>query len=163
MKNHNENCWRTQAAVADIRRVVYDLRPPSLDELGLLSALHEVAAQLEAQEPSGLHIHIATPDDLPPLPAAIEVATYRIAQEALTNVIKHARARACHLRLTVDEPAGMLLLEVQDDGQGIPPDHRMGVGLLSMRERATELGGSLAVEQAATGGTLVRARLPLKS
>ncbi len=118
---------------------------------------------MEAQEPSGLHIHIATPGDLPPLPAAIEVATYRIAQEALTNVIKHAQARACHLRLAVDEPVGMLLLEVQDDGQGIAPDHRMGVGLLSMRERAMELGGTLAVEQGATGGTVVRARLPLKS
>lgn len=154
---------RTQAAVADIRRVVYDLRPPSLDELGILSALREAAAQVEAQEPSGVHIHIDTPDDLPQLPAAIEVATYRIAQEALTNVIKHAHARACHLRLAVDEPAGMLLLEVQDDGQGIAPDHRMGVGLLSMRERATELGGTLSVEQVATGGTCVRARLPLKS
>ena len=154
---------QTQAAVADIRRVVYDLRPPSLDELGLLSALREGAAQLDAQEPGGIHIHIDTPASLPPLPAAIEVATYRIAQEALTNVITHARARVCTLRLAVDEPAGMLLLEVQDDGHGIAPDHRTGVGLLSMRERTTELGGTLTIEQVATGGTRVRALLPLKS
>ena len=154
---------RTQAAVVDIRRVVYDLRPPSLDELGLLSALREGAAQLDAQEPGGIHIHIDTPDSLPPLPAAIEVATYRIAQEALTNVITHAHARVCTLRLAVDEPASMLLLEVQDDGHGIAPDHRIGVGLVSMRERTTELGGTLTIEQVATGGTRVRALLPLKS
>ena len=154
---------RTQAAVADIRRVVYDLRPPSLDELGLLSALREGAAQLKTQGPDGIHIHIDTPDELPPLPAAIEVATYRIVQEALTNVIKHSQAHVCQLRLAVNEPAHMLLLEVQDDGQGIAPDHRIGVGLVSMRERVMELGGTLTIEQATTGGTLVRAWLPLQS
>ena len=142
---------------------MHGLRPPSLDALGLLSALLEGAAQLDAHEGGGMHIQIDTPDDLPPLPAAIEVAIYRIAQEALTNVVKHAQARTCHLRLAADEPAGMLLLEVQDDGQGIVPDHRVGVGLRSMRERTLELGGTLTIEQGAAGGTRVRALLPLKS
>src|ERR687886_511712 len=153
---------RTQAAVADIRRVVYDLRPPALDELGLLSALHESAAQHQGQEPGGVQIRIEAPEHVPPLPAAVEVAAYRIANEALTNVVKHAAARTCALRLSVDAPAGTLRIEVQDDGRGIPPEHRRGVGLISMRERAAELGGMLTVEAVRAGGTLVRARLPLE-
>jgi len=154
---------RTQETVADIRRVVYDLRPPSLDELGLLSTLRESAAQYQTQVPSGVQIYVDAPEQLAPLPAAVEVAVYRVAQEALTNVIKHAQAHTCWLRLTLDAPAGVLCLEVQDDGQGIAPAHRMGVGLRSMRERATELGGTLTVESRVAGGTQVRARLPLKS
>jgi signal transduction histidine kinase len=154
---------RTQATVADIRRVVYDLRPPSLDELGLLSALRESAAQYQAQGLSDVQIHVDAPEQLAPLPAAVEVAVYRVAQEALTNVLKHAQAHTCWLRLGVDATAGVLCLEVQDDGQGIAPAHRVGVGLRSMRERAMELGGILTVESGAAGGTQVRARLPLKS
>ncbi len=154
---------RTQATVADIRRVVYDLRPPSLDELGLLSALRESAPQYQAQGAGDVQIHVDAPERLAPLPAAVEVAVYRVAQEALTNVIKHAHAQTCWLRLTVDAAAGVLCLEVQDDGQGIAPARRMGVGLRSMRERATELGGTLTVEPGAAGGTRVRALLPLKS
>jgi signal transduction histidine kinase len=154
---------RTQATVADIRRVVYDLRPPSLDELGLLSALRESAAQYQAQGAGGAQFHIDAPEHLAPLPAAVEVAVYRIAQEALTNVMRHAQAHNCWLRLAVDGPAGVLCLEVQDDGPGIAPTHRTGVGLRSMRERATELGGTLTVAPGATGGTQVRAVLPLKS
>jgi signal transduction histidine kinase len=154
---------RTQATVADIRRVVYDLRPPSLDELGLLSALRESAAQYQAQGLSDMQIHVDAPEQLAPLPAAVEVAVYRVAQEALTNVLKHAQAHTCWLRLAVDAAAGVLCLEVQDDGQGIAPAHRVGVGLRSMRERAVELGGTLTVESGAAGGTQVRARLPLKS
>jgi signal transduction histidine kinase len=154
---------RTQAAVADIRRVVYDLRPPALDELGLVSALHESVAQYQGQRPAGVQIRIEAPAHLPPLPAAVEVAVYRIAQEALTNVVKHAQARTCVLRLSMDDPAGTLGLEVQDDGRGLGPEHRLGVGLRSMRERAVELGGTLAVEPVDGRGTLVRARLPLKA
>ena len=98
------------------------------------------------------------------LSAAVEVAAYRIAQEALTNVSRHAGARACAIWLAVDEDA--LRLEVRDDGRGIPdaredPSVRAGVGLTSMRERAAELGGSLVVGSPPGGGTLVRASLPL--
>jgi two-component system NarL family sensor kinase len=102
-----------------------------------------------------------TPEDLPSLPAAVEVACYRIAQEALTNVARHAQAKACRVRLSVDRAGGVLDLEVIDDGVGMPEDHRAGVGLSSMRERAEELGGTCDVGPAHTGGTRVLARLPL--
>lgn len=153
---------RTQAAVADIRRVVYALRPPALDELGLLSALREVATLYSTPGASDLLVHVDAPDQLPPLAAAVEVAAYRIAHEALTNVVKHAQAHTCSLRLTIDEQAGVLCIEVQDDGQGVTPGHAIGVGLHSMRERAAELGGTLIVEPVAAGGTLLSARLPLR-
>jgi signal transduction histidine kinase len=151
---------RTQTAVADIRRLVYALRPPALDELGLLSALREQALQYSQQGQSPLLITCQAPESLPPLPAAVEVAVYRIAQEALTNVVRHARADQCHLRLVLDTEAGILSLEIQDNGCGLPPAHHRGVGLTSMRERAEELGGTWAIESAATGGTRILVRFP---
>jgi signal transduction histidine kinase len=147
---------RTQATVADIRRLVYALRPPTLDELGLLAALRELTLQSSEQ----VSIHLDAPNCLPELPAAVEVALYRIAQEALTNVVRHAHARHCDLRLTLDEPAGLLTLSIQDDGCGLPPSRNVGVGLVSMRERAEELGGTWTIQQVPTGGTCVLARLP---
>ncbi|MDQ3793410.1 MAG: sensor histidine kinase, partial [Actinomycetota bacterium] len=151
-----------QDAVTDIRRLVYGLRPPALDDLGLLGALRESAAQYGAK---GLRISLEAPESLPPLSAAVEVAAYRIAQEALTNVARHAGARTCTVSLAI-EKTGVLCIEVRDDGRGIPDPQahsavRAGVGLTSMRERATELGGSLVVEPLPEGGTRVRARLPL--
>jgi signal transduction histidine kinase len=150
---------RTQAAVADIRRLVYALRPPTLDEFGLVAALREGAAQHGLPEENTISITVDAPEHLPPLPAAVEVAAYRIAQEALTNVVRHAAARSCVLRLTLDEPRGLLWLEIQDDGCGLPTMRRSGVGLQSMRERAEELGGSCEIESVPGGGTRVRARL----
>jgi signal transduction histidine kinase len=151
-----------QDAVTDIRRLVYGLRPPALDDLGLLGALRESAAQYSAK---GLSVSVEAPTKLPPLSAAVEVAAYRIAQEALTNVVRHAGASTCTVHLGL-EGAGALSLEVRDDGRGIPDPQenssvRAGVGLTSMRERADELGGSLLVEPLPEGGTLVCARLPL--
>jgi signal transduction histidine kinase len=143
-----------QAATAEIRRVVYALRPPALDELGLASALQEQAAQYSQ---GGLLVTVSVPECLPPLPAAVEVAAYRIAQEALTNVLRHARARLCTVCLALDDG---LWLEITDDGQGLNGG-RPGVGLASMRERAEELGGACAITQGDRGGTVVRARLPL--
>ena len=122
-----------QEAIADIRRLVYALRPPALDDLGLLAALQEQMAQYNA---SGIVLTLDAPETLPPLPAAIEMACYRIVQEAL-------------------------VVEVRDNGQGLPPGVRSGVGLSSMRERAEELGGTCLVEALAKGGTRVYARLPL--
>lgn len=93
------------------------------------------------------------------MPAAVEVATYRIVQEALTNVAHHARARACRVRLSLGDE---LELEITDDGIGLSEDRRPGVGLSSMRERAAELGGACTIEPAgARGGTRLLARLPL--
>ena len=136
---------------------MYELRPPALDSLGLLGALR---AQTAHQEYGGLRISIDEPERLPPLPAAVEVAAYRIALEALNNVARHADARTCVLRLVLDEEGGELDVEVLDDGKGIPKDHRTGVGLSSMRERAVELGGRFEVEAVPSGGTRVRAFLP---
>jgi signal transduction histidine kinase len=94
------------------------------------------------------------------LPAAVEVATYHIAQEAMTNVVRHAGASTCSMRITLDEEAGELHLEVEDDGRGVGEDHRAGVGTHSMRERAEELGGRCTIEALPPRGTLVSVQLP---
>jgi signal transduction histidine kinase len=99
--------------------------------------------------------------DLFPLPAAVEVAAYRIIQEAMTNVARHAHARTCRVRLSVEQTGSVLELEATDDGVGMPEGRRAGVGLSSMRERAEELGGTLVVEPGSDGGTRVLARLPV--
>jgi signal transduction histidine kinase len=144
-----------EAAVGDIRRLVYALRPPALDELGLAGALRDTAA---AYSTNGLEVTLEAPMRLPSLPAATDVAVYRITQEALTNVVRHARAQRCAVSLVLD---GELRLEISDDGRGLPGDRRAGVGLVSMRERAEELGGTCLIENAPTGGTRVIARLPI--
>ena len=146
---------QTQQAITDIRRLVYNLRPPALDEFGLLSALREQAAHYQHQ---GLAVAVEAPPTLPPLPAAVEVATYRIAQEALTNVARHAQALHCLLRLAIDAEA--VQLTISDDGQGIPAGHRIGVGLHTMHERASELGGSCTITPGPSGGTTIQVRLP---
>jgi len=97
------------------------------------------------------------------LPAAVEVACYRIVQEALANVVRHARASHCSIRLRLDDEAGALSVEVEDDGRGIRADHSAGVGMISMRERTEELGGWCTVESVVGGGTLVRALLPFQT
>jgi signal transduction histidine kinase len=150
---------RTQAAVADIRRLVYALRPPALDELGLVGALRQVASASDMQAPDGLRVGVDTPDRLPPLAAAVEVAAFRIAQEALTNVVRHARARTCTLRVQL-ATAG-LRLSIEDDGVGLTASRGIGIGLASMRERAEELGGTFAIEPRPGGGTRVQVVLPL--
>jgi signal transduction histidine kinase len=93
------------------------------------------------------------------LPAAVEVAAYRIAQEALTNVVRHSHAHRCVMRLWLED--NVLCLQVRDDGRGLAPERRSGVGLYAMRERAAELGGTCVVESGAGIGTRVLARLPL--
>jgi two-component system, NarL family, sensor kinase len=163
---------QTQAAVSDVRRLVYGLRPPALDDLGLVPAVREQAAnhgllvaskaEVEASRKDRLVFSVEAPEHLPPLPAAVEVACYRIVQEAMTNVARHARARTCLVRLSLDEAKNEALeLEVVDDGVGISGDRRAGVGMTSMRERAAELGGTCVVEALPTSGTRVLARLPL--
>lgn len=145
----------SQSAVKEIRRVVQGLRPSSLDQLGLLSALREFAAQ---NRDGRMQITLHAPDLFPPLPAAVEVAAYRIATEAITNAVRHARAQNCTLHLEVNET---LDLEVRDDGDGLPIDYELGVGLSSMRERAAELGGTFKVRSDPDQGTMIAVRLPL--
>src|SRR5215207_968249 len=146
-----------RSAITDIRRLVYDLRPPALDDLGLAEALRRLAERYGSEDEQ-LSVLVEVPEDLPNLPAAVEVAVYRIVQEALTNVARHAQAKSCVVRLAINEEVG---LEIFDDGVGIPAERSAGVGLSSMRERASELGGSCIVERAPKGGTRVLVRLPL--
>jgi len=152
-----------RAMIDDIRRLVYALRPPTLDQLGLVAAVRAHASQCSRPGENGharLHVEIEAPEELPPLPAAVEVAAYRIAQEALTNVVRHAQAHHCLVRL---ELAGTLSIEIVDDGVGIPAGSRKngGLGLLSMRERAVELGGTCVIGPVSGSGTRVLASLPL--
>ena len=137
---------------------MYALRPPALDDLGLLGAIRETVAQYGHD---GLRASVEAPESLPPLPAAVEVAAYRIVQEAVTNVSRHAGARSCTVRLSLDGPDRReLRLEVEDDGRGMPAERGRGVGIASMRERAEELGGTCVVEPLPGGGTRVYASLP---
>jgi two-component system NarL family sensor kinase len=148
---------QTQAAIADIRRLVYELRPPALDDLGLTGALAQHAAACSIA--GGLQVSVNADPGLPALPAAVEVAAYRIATEAVTNVTRHAGARTAAVGLTASH--GMLRVDITDDGRGVSPAHRAGVGLTSMRERAEELGGSCTLRPRPGGGTIVSAQLPL--
>jgi len=146
---------QAQAAVADIRRLVYALRPPALDDLGLVGAVHETAMPHGL---SRLYVSVQAPESLPDLPAAVEVAAYRIVQEAVTNVARHAEASRCTIRLALR--SGVLEVEIEDDGRGLPAATRSGIGMTAMRERATELGGQCIIERSPMGGTRVCASLP---
>lgn len=148
---------QVQAAVVDLRRLVHALRPPALDDLGLVGALQE---QVHRYEHDSFEVSLEAPSALGPVPAAVELAVYRIAQEALTNAVRHARARRCRVQLSAVGNA--LVLVVADDGIGIGHLVQRGLGLESMRERAEELGGSLDIDTGPERGTSVVARLPLR-
>jgi signal transduction histidine kinase len=153
---------QNQSTVEEVRRLVYGLRPPALDELGLVAAIrdhvagmdHNVSLQIEIAEP---------PEGLSSLTAATEVAAYRIVLEALTNVIRHAHAQRCVIRFSLDQNSfrHSLQIEIKDDGIGLPRRPRVGVGTRSMRERAEEVGGTWVIESVAGGGTRVCVRVPL--
>lgn len=150
-----------QTSVADVKRLVYDLRPPALDQLGLVPAVEEFGARLA--ERGALWVTVSSPE-LPPLPAAVEVAAYRIAIEALTNAARHSGARTSKVSFAIDDST--LRLEVDDDGAGVPARRTSrggGLGLSAMAERAAELGGSCSVGPRPGGGTAVTAALPLRS
>lgn len=144
--------------VEEVRRIVDDLRPPALDQLGLVRAVDERAAAM--RDASGIS-YVVQVDELPPaLPPAVEVAAYRIACEAMTNVARHAGARRCRIHLTSD--GSNLQIDVEDDGRGMREGDRTGVGLRSMRGRAEELGGRLVRGPGLDGaGLRVSALLPL--
>lgn len=157
----------TRADIAEIRRLVDELRPPILDQLGLVSALRQRAssfnvsslADAEGERAPGTLRWTVHGADVEPLPAAVEVAAYRIVLEAVNNAAKHANARTCHVELARG-PAG-LLVTVADDGDGLAEYRRVdGLGMASMAERAEELGGTFEVSTG-SAGTTVRARLPI--
>jgi len=142
---------QVRAAIDDVRRIVYGLRPPALDELGLVGAVREQASR------GGLELSIAADGEVDRLPAAVEVAAFRIISEAMTNAVRHAGASVCMVALRVN---GALEIEVNDDGSA-PAPWRPGVGIFSMRERAAELGGRCEAGPDADGHGRVRAWLPV--
>ncbi len=142
--------------LADVRRLVHDLRPPALDELGVLGA---IAQQADRFRSPSLEVRLTGDGALDTLPAAVEVAAYRIVSEALANVARHSGAARCDITLSARE--GRLEVTVRDDGTGIGPEVTAGVGMISLRERAAELGGDCQVTRPPDGGTLVSARLPM--
>jgi two-component system NarL family sensor kinase len=146
-------------AIVEIRRLVEGLRPPALDELGLVGALHREAARLSYQEGGRpLTVSVDAPPDMPELPAAVEVAAYRISAEALNNAAKHSGAEHVQVRITVGDD---LHIQVQDDGLAGPNGWSAGVGMASMAERAAEVGGRCEARPGPEGGN-VEAVLPLK-
>ena len=161
---------KNQNTVADVRRLVYNLRPPSLDELGLVGAIRE---HVQNVEQTALQVTITAPDELPPLSAAVEAAAYRIVLEAYTNVVRHAGAGRCEILLRLEtrnwrlknaqSPISnlqSLILKIEDDGVGLNENGRHGIGLISMRERAEEVGGVCEIVSSERG-VRVTAVLPL--
>jgi signal transduction histidine kinase len=150
---------QTQTGLSDVRQLIYNLRPPSLDDLGLVGALQE---EINRRRGSDLQISIHS-KSIPPLPAAVEVAIFRIVQEAVTNVVRHAGAQSCKIHLHVQGEPGKtrFVAEITDDGCGVHTEHPVGVGLESMRERAVELGGECWIDTVIGRGTTVRAWVPL--
>lgn len=149
-----------QGCIVEIRRLIDDLRPPALDDVGLVEGIRRgVEAFAVVESPaSAPAIAIDAPPVLNELPAAVELAAYRIAIEAVTNAVRHSQASRCEVRIRLDDA---LVVEVADDGVGLAADHKQGVGLASMRERAEELGGTVTTEAVSGRGTCIRARLPL--
>jgi signal transduction histidine kinase len=150
-----------ETALTDIRSLVEGLRPPALDHGGLLSALQqhaELSAGMDGNSSPTVSFEVS--GDLAELPAAVEVAAYRIGQEAISNATKHAGAKRIAIRMTRSDDG--LTLVIDDDGIGVGAEtNHAGVGLISMTERATELGGWCTSEQPTTGGTRVEAWLPI--
>jgi signal transduction histidine kinase len=153
---------QSQQTIADIRRLVHGLRPPALDQLGLVEAVRDLIRYNGGDELSGggLNFEISAPESpLPKLSAAVEVNAYRIVLEALANTARHAQARYCAVKIEVEPDT--FVIQIQDDGIGMPKDYRAGVGLRSMRARAEEIGGCLNVEPVQPHGTHITVRLPL--
>ncbi|MFC7495241.1 MULTISPECIES: sensor histidine kinase [unclassified Nocardioides] len=156
---------RARAEIGEVRRLVEGLRPPALDQLGLVSALRQRADQHNsaARAASGTDrmTWSVEADDIGQLPAAIEVAAYRIVVEAVNNAARHSTASTC--TVTVRRDLTSLHIRVCDRGTGLGPARGTGIGLSSMRERAEELGGTCTLTSYDGTGTVVEARLPLPS
>lgn len=145
------------AAIAQVREIAYDLRPPMLDDLGLEAAIRD---RLGADVDPDLRVEIEVRDLPSALPAAVELAALRIVQEAVTNVRRHADAENCRVTLSCEN--GHLEVSIQDDGRGISEGHLRGVGLRSLEERALELGGQSHIGSQTGGGTRVTVLLPIR-
>ncbi len=146
-----------EGTLTNIRQLVYELRPPLLDQFGLSGAISDFVSHLDSPVEIVLHL----PDQLPPLPAAVEVAAFRIMQTGIDNVTKHAQATRCDVRLRIGDDK--LSIEIADNGVGIASEYRAGVGLTSMRERAEELGGAFMIAPTPPRGTQLSVSFPLLS
>jgi signal transduction histidine kinase len=144
-----------RSTIGELRRVLAGLQPGVLEERGLAEALRHRAKT--AAHAGGLAVAVTVPESLPPLAGELEVAAYRIADEALTNIVRHAQAQHASITVTI---ADAVRLEICDDGRGPPSTQTNGVGLSSMRRRTEELGGQFLLEASQTGGTRVVATLP---
>jgi two-component system sensor histidine kinase UhpB len=147
-------------ALDEVRRIARELRPEMLEQLGLVSALTELSRKFT--DSSGVEVSRSFATDLPPLSDDTELAVYRVAQESLTNVARHAHAK--HVEMTLQPGVDSVVLRVVDDGRGIPDADTFALnghgGLRGMRERALLVGGALAVKRADQGGLEVRLEVP---
>jgi signal transduction histidine kinase len=143
-----------KASLTDVRRLVEALRPPALDELGLVAAVRSRATALAGE----ISIEVTGPAATATLPAAVETAAYRIAVEAITNAVRHSGGRHCAVVITPSDRS--VEVTVRDDGHGLNAAGTPGVGLRSMRERAAEVGGVWSIRSLPEGGTVVHAWLP---
>jgi two-component system sensor histidine kinase UhpB len=152
----NEAKQAVRAALDEVRRISSELRPEMLEHLGLVSALTELSRSF--QRASGVEVERRFDASLPALSDETELAVYRVAQESLTNVARHAQAR----RVTIDLESGpgRVVLRVVDDGRGFSGAPEENGGLRSMRERSLLVGGALAIKQAPGGGVEVRLEVP---
>ena len=146
-----------KAGLAEMRALIFELRPESLATEGLIAALEKQAALVQARHKIAVHVSLC---DEPDAPLEVKEALYRIAQEALNNTVKHAQAERVELHL--EQNADEILLEVRDDGGGFDPESSFPghLGLKSMRERVAHLGGTLRIESAPGEGTRIRAQIP---
>jgi signal transduction histidine kinase len=157
-----ESAEIVENAIQSVQRIATDLRPPVLDHLGLVEALRQEA--LRFRERSGIACELRFPDSPVSLTPETSITVFRVFQEALTNVIRHAQATAARISLETSGPE--LVLEIEDDGKGIQPDaiaDTRSLGLLGMAERASALGGNVSVAPIAPHGTRVTLRLPSKA
>jgi signal transduction histidine kinase len=141
-------------SIEAVRQLAYGLRPAALDELGLVGALREEGSRFEP-----ITVTVDAPDFIPALPSSVEVAAYRIADEALANVVRHSDAKLASVRLTAND--GTLEMIITDDGSPTAP-WSPGLGLTSIQTRASEVGGACEAGPTAQGGRVV-AVLPLRA
>jgi two-component system sensor histidine kinase UhpB len=146
-----------RSSLDEVRRIARELRPEALDDLGLVNALITLCSRAGAQ--GGVRVERELEPGLPRLDPDVELVVYRVAQEALTNVVRHAQAKRATVSFRAED--GDLVLRVGDDGRGLPPELPKGsAGIGGMRERARLVGGRLAIRSAPERGTEVRLEVP---
>jgi two-component system sensor histidine kinase UhpB len=148
-----------KTSLADVRRLAQELRPELLDHLGLASALAELASGFEQR--THVHVERQLERDLPPLDPQSELVLYRVAQESLTNIARHAQAG--EVLLSLENGKETVVLRVVDDGRGLDPEHVEGGGLRGIRERALIVGGAAAIKPGPKGGVEVRLEVPAET